>query len=94
MFDGQVVEKGWFCVSSMNKREFQVMLDTQGLSCPLPLLKMKLALNQLQSGEVLYIVTSDPGSLRDFKAWLSQSGHSLLSQSTEENTFHFWIQKA
>jgi tRNA 2-thiouridine synthesizing protein A len=54
-------------------------LDARGLRCPLPLLKAKQAINDLESGATLRVVATDPGSVRDFQLWSSQSGHELLS---------------
>ena len=58
-------------------------LDTRGLNCPLPILKAKKALAELTSGQVLEVVSTDPGSLRDFQAFTKQTGHTLLRQSTQ-----------
>lgn len=57
-------------------------IDTRGLNCPLPILKAKKALAELQSGQVLQVVSTDPGSLRDFQAFAKQTGHTLLEQQT------------
>ncbi len=55
-------------------------LDTRGLNCPLPILKAKKALAELVSGQVLEVISTDPGSLRDFQAFTKQTGHTLLRQ--------------
>lgn len=60
-------------------------LDTKGLNCPLPILKAKKALSELASGEVLKVLTTDPGSLRDFQAFAKQTGNDLLDQQTLPN---------
>lgn len=57
-------------------------LDTRGLNCPLPILKAKKALSEMSSGQVLRVVSTDPGSTRDFAAFARQTGHELLEQST------------
>ncbi|GCL61138.1 sulfurtransferase TusA family protein [Pseudaquabacterium pictum] len=62
-------------------------LDTRGLNCPLPILKAKKALAALQSGEVLKVVSTDPGSLRDFQAFARQTGHELVEQTSIGNEF-------
>ena len=59
---------------------FDVELDASGLSCPLPILKAKKALNTLESGQVLKIITTDPGAPRDFQAFAVQTGNALLGQ--------------
>lgn len=57
-------------------------LDARGLNCPLPILKAKKALSSMHSGEVLKVVATDPGSLRDFQAFARQTGNELLDQQT------------
>lgn len=62
-------------------------LDTRGLNCPLPILKAKKALAEMESGQLLKVVSTDPGSLRDFKAFARQTGNELVDQSTEADEF-------
>ena len=57
-------------------------LDTRGLNCPLPILKAKKALATLTSGQLLKVVSTDPGSLRDFQAFCRQTGNVLVGQET------------
>ena len=57
-------------------------IDTRGLHCPLPILKAKKALASMASGEVLKVVSTDNGSLRDFQAFAKQTGNELVEQST------------
>jgi tRNA 2-thiouridine synthesizing protein A len=64
-----------------------VELDTRGLNCPLPILKAKKALSAMPSGQVLKVVSTDTGSVRDFAAFAKQTGHELLSQTTEGSDF-------
>ena len=64
-----------------------VEVDTRGLNCPLPILKAKKALAGMQSGQVLKVVATDTGSVRDFAAFAKQTGHELLSQTTEGSDF-------
>ena len=69
---------------------FDKELDTKGLNCPLPILRAKKALAELASGQVLKIVATDPGSVRDFQAFAKQTGNELLAQETEDKLFvHF-----
>ena len=69
---------------------FDRELDTKGLNCPLPILRAKKALAELTSGQVLKIVATDPGSVRDFQAFARQTGNELLAQETEDKLFvHF-----
>jgi len=68
----------------------QKELDTRGLNCPLPILKAKKALADMTSGDVLKVVATDPGSVRDFQAFARQTGNELVEQSTEADEFiHF-----
>lgn len=62
-------------------------LDARGLNCPLPILKAKKALAEMESGQVLRIVATDTGSLRDFAAFAKQTGHALLEQQTLGSEF-------
>ena len=62
-------------------------IDTKGLNCPLPILKAKKALSEMQSGQVLKVVATDPGSMRDFQAFARQTGHTLVEQSGADGEF-------
>ncbi|MDM0000790.1 sulfurtransferase TusA family protein [Variovorax sp. J22P240] len=57
-------------------------IDTRGLNCPLPILKAKKSLNEMQSGELLKVVSTDAGSVRDFQAFARQTGNDLVEQQT------------
>jgi len=71
----------------------QKELDTRGLNCPLPILKAKKALADMQSGEVLKVVSTDPGSMRDFQAFARQTGNELLEQSTRADEFIHYLRR-
>ena len=62
-------------------------LDTRGLNCPLPILKAKKALADMPSGQVLRVVSTDPGSVRDFQAFARQTGNELVEQSSGTGEF-------
>ena len=62
-------------------------IDTRGLNCPLPILKAKKALAEMQSGQLLKVVATDTGSMRDFQAFAKQTGNELVAQSTEGAEF-------
>jgi tRNA 2-thiouridine synthesizing protein A len=65
-------------------------LDTRGLNCPLPILKAKKALAEMVSGQVLKVVATDPGSVRDFQAFARQTGNELVEQTSSADEFvHF-----
>lgn len=67
-------------------------VDATNLSCPLPLLKMKQALNQLDFGETVYVKVTDPASERDFKSFIQLTNHQLEMKS-DGNQFQYWITK-
>lgn len=73
--------------------KFDQELDTRGLNCPLPILRAKKALNDLTTGQILKIAATDPGSVKDFKAFSKQSGHELLSFAETEGEFTFFLRK-
>jgi len=72
---------------------FDIELDTCGLNCPLPILKAKKSLSAMRSGEVLKILSTDPGALRDFQAFARQTGNELLAQETEAERVLIWIKR-
>ncbi len=73
--------------------EFDKDLDARGLNCPLPILRTKKALAEMSTGQVLRIVATDPGSVKDFQAFAKQTGNTLLSQAETNNEFTFMMQK-
>jgi tRNA 2-thiouridine synthesizing protein A len=74
--------------------DFDQELDARGLNCPLPILRAKKALNGMAAGEVLKIISTDPGSVKDFEAFASQTGNELLNSAEEGSEFHFMMKKA
>jgi len=64
--------------------EYNKELDARGLNCPLPILKAKKALAEMSSGEVLHVISTDPGSIRDFQAFSKQTGNELLALEEHE----------
>lgn len=69
-------------------------LDAVGLQCPMPLLKAKLELNRLASGQILKVTATDPGSQRDFRSFAKLSGHALLREEADEGLYRYWLRKA
>jgi TusA-related sulfurtransferase len=67
--------------------EAQKELDTRGLNCPLPILKAKKALADMHAGEVLKVIATDPGSMRDFQAFARQTGNELVEQIAQGDEF-------
>ena len=73
--------------------EFQRDLDARGLNCPLPILKAKKALAEMETGQVLRIVATDTGSVRDFQAFAKQTGNALLAHTYENGEFTFLMRR-
>ena len=71
----------------------QKEIDTRGLNCPLPILKAKKALSELEAGQVLKVLATDPGSVRDFQAFARQTGHELLEQATVGDEFVHYLRR-
>lgn len=72
---------------------FDKELDARGLSCPLPILKTKKSLADMAPGQILKIVATDHGSIKDIQAFANQTGNTLLSSSEESETYIFFVRK-
>ncbi|MGG0656989.1 sulfurtransferase TusA family protein [Rummeliibacillus pycnus] len=68
-------------------------LDAKGLSCPMPIVKTKKAMDQLNTGDILEVFVTDKGSLNDIPAWVKSGGHQILKQTEEADVIAFYIQK-
>ena len=68
-------------------------LDARGLNCPLPILRTKKALNEMQTGNVLRVLATDPASVKDFQAFSRQTGNALIEQSEADGVFRFYLQR-
>ena len=73
--------------------QFDKELDTRGLNCPLPILRTKKSLTDMLSGQVLKVLATDPGSVRDFQAFSRQTGNELVSSEVVANEFVFFMKK-
>jgi tRNA 2-thiouridine synthesizing protein A len=73
--------------------EAQKEIDTRGLNCPLPILKAKKALADMNSGDVLKVLATDPGSMRDFQAFARQTGNELVEQSSASDEFVHYLRR-
>jgi tRNA 2-thiouridine synthesizing protein A len=73
--------------------KFDKELDARGLNCPLPILRTKKSLTDMTSGQVLKIVATDPGSVKDFQAFSKQTGNELLASETANNEFIFFMKR-
>jgi tRNA 2-thiouridine synthesizing protein A len=72
---------------------FDKELDARGLKCPLPILRTKKALTDMASGQVLKIVATDPGSVRDFQAFCKRKGNELLQHAEANKEFTFFMKR-
>ncbi len=77
----------------MNSGNPDVVLDTKGLNCPMPVLKTKKAIDGLQSGQVLEVISTDQGSKSDIPALLKRLGHELIQTKEEGGVIEFYIKK-
>ncbi|KGX87482.1 sulfurtransferase TusA family protein [Pontibacillus litoralis] len=68
-------------------------IDVKGLACPMPIVQTKKAIKELQTQDVLEVVTTDAGAKADLTAWAKSQGHALLDEKEENDVFTFWIQK-
>ncbi len=73
--------------------EIDQELDTSGLNCPLPILRAKKVLAIMEAGQVLHIIATDPGSVRDFPVFARQTGNELLEVREEGDKFHYLMKK-
>lgn len=73
--------------------EFDRDLDVKGLNCPLPILRTKKALAEMETGKVLRVLATDPGSLKDFPAFAKQTGNELLEQKEVNRVFEFYLKR-
>ena len=72
---------------------FDKELDARGLNCPLPILRAKKALTDMQSGQVLRLVATDPGSVKDFQAFCKQTGNELVSSAEVDREYTFFLKR-
>ncbi|MGL4574826.1 MAG: sulfurtransferase TusA family protein [Burkholderiaceae bacterium] len=72
---------------------FNKEVDARGLNCPLPILRAKKALAEIQTGEVLRVLATDPGSVRDFTAFSRQTGNELIANGERDKTFIYYLRR-
>lgn len=72
---------------------FDRELDVKGLNCPLPILRTKKALSEMPSGEVLHVLATDPGSVKDFQAFAKQTGNELLLNCETDKVFEYFLKR-
>jgi tRNA 2-thiouridine synthesizing protein A len=73
--------------------EYTEKFDATGLNCPLPILRSKKVLTSMNSGEVLYVISTDSGSVKDFDAFCKQTGNELLESTEADGKYHYYIKK-
>lgn len=73
--------------------EVAKVIDAKGLPCPMPIVKTKKAMNEIETSQVLEIHATDKGAKNDLSAWAKSGGHELIKHEVEENVLKFWIRK-
>ena len=73
--------------------DFDKELDTSGLNCPLPIIKAKKEINTMDAGQILKIISTDPGAVKDFESFANQTGNELLNTEEIDNKFYFLLKK-
>lgn len=73
--------------------QFDRELDVKGLNCPLPILRTKKTLAEMESGQILRVLATDPGSVKDFQAFARQTGNELVHQSNEDKVFEYLLKR-
>ncbi|MCM3598591.1 sulfurtransferase TusA family protein [Metabacillus idriensis] len=69
------------------------VLDAKGLACPMPIVKTKKAMNDLETGQILEVLTTDKGAKNDLTAWAASTGNEMVDMKEEDNVFVFYIKK-
>ena len=69
------------------------VLDCTGLLCPIPVIKTSKMIKEVEVGQVLKMIATDPGAPADMEAWARQTGHELMASETENDTFTFYIRR-
>lgn len=77
----------------MTSLQIAQTLDARGLSCPLPIVKTAQAMKSLASGQLLEVLATDPGSVKDFAAWSKTTGNELVEQSADGGVYRFVLRK-
>ena len=73
--------------------DFSKELDARGLNCPLPILRTKKALAEMASGDILKVIATDPGSVKDMQAFAKQTGNELLGSAEKDKEFEFFLKR-
>lgn len=70
-----------------------ITVDTKGMACPMPIVKAKKALDTLESGQIMEVLSTDKGSVNDFQAWVKQTNHELIMHEEEDGVYKFFVRK-
>jgi TusA-related sulfurtransferase len=70
-----------------------LIVDTKGMACPMPIVKAKKALDGLQTGQMMEVLSTDKGSVNDFQAWVKQTKHELVKHEEENGVYKFLVKK-
>ncbi|GKU77878.1 sulfurtransferase TusA family protein [Paenibacillus sp. L3-i20] len=70
-----------------------VVVDTKGMACPMPIVKAKRALDALGNGDIMQVLSTDKGSLQDFQAWVKGTKHELIKHEEADGVFTFYVRK-
>ncbi|SFJ31084.1 TusA-related sulfurtransferase [Paenibacillus sp. UNC496MF] len=70
-----------------------LVVDTKGLACPMPIVRAKKALDKLEAGQVMEVLSTDKGSVNDFQAWVKQTKHELIKHEEENGIYKFYVKK-
>lgn len=70
-----------------------IVVDAKGLSCPMPIVRAKKAIDGLHSGQIMQLETTDKGSKNDFQSWVKQTNHELLKMEEDEGVYRFFVRK-
>ncbi|MEC0226187.1 MULTISPECIES: sulfurtransferase TusA family protein [Paenibacillus] len=70
-----------------------LIVDAKGLACPLPIVKAKKGIDSLEAGQIMEVLTTDKGSMKDFQAWVHQTKHELIEAKEDQGVFTFTVKK-
>ncbi|MBO8170833.1 MAG: sulfurtransferase TusA family protein [Bacillaceae bacterium] len=68
-------------------------VDAKGLSCPMPVVKAKKAIDSMEPGQVMELLSTDKGSVKDFQSWVKQTNHELIKHEEEDGVYKFYVRK-
>jgi tRNA 2-thiouridine synthesizing protein A len=81
-------------MSTTPTESIALVVDAKGLSCPMPIVKTAQAIRGLSSGQLIEVLATDPGSVKDFAAWSRSTGHELIEQTVDGPVYRFVIRRA